>query len=59
VGFLSDVIAGEQASAAVMTEALRQAMLLCVAATALSGIIFAGVSPVLRRRAVAIEPASA
>jgi predicted MFS family arabinose efflux permease len=59
VGFLSDVIAGEHASASVMTEALRQAMLLCVAATALSGIIFAGVSPVLRRRAVAIEPASA
>lgn len=59
VGFLSDVIAGEQASASTMTEALRQAMLLCVAATALSGIIFAAVSPILRRRTAAVKPVSA
>ncbi|MGQ9897511.1 MAG: spinster family MFS transporter [Acidobacteriota bacterium] len=58
VGFLSDVIAGEQASAAVMTEALRHSMVLCVVATALSGIIFAGVAPVLRRRALVIESVS-
>ncbi|OYT71590.1 MAG: hypothetical protein CFK52_07555 [Chloracidobacterium sp. CP2_5A] len=51
VGFLSDVIAGESAPPSVVTEALRQAMLLCVIATALSGLIFIAVSPILRRRA--------
>ncbi len=51
VGFLSDVIAGEGAPPSVATEALRQAMTLCVLATALSGLIFIAVSPILRRRA--------
>lgn len=59
VGFLSDVLAGEQASASVMTESLRQAMLLCVATTALSGVIFAVVSPILWRRSTEATPVGA
>ncbi|MFQ3590231.1 MAG: MFS transporter, partial [Chloracidobacterium sp.] len=56
VGFLSDVIAGDNAAPSAATDALRQAMVLCVAATALSGVIFLAVLPVLRRRPSPASP---